>query len=99
MKYLLLWQILSLIIGIRSTLSGVKLLRSRDTDYLKSREEDARKYAKEQRITEEEALRRYVKDARKDPRTWRIWDGAQALGVGIVLLVAFGLLVLLDIGT
>jgi hypothetical protein len=99
MKYLLLWQIISLALGIWATREGLKSLRASDKDYLKRREEDAKKYAKLDHITQEEALRRYVGDTRKDPHTWRIYDGATMLGVGVVLLVAFVLLVLFDIGT
>ena len=45
-------------------------------------------------------MRKYVDYIKKDVRTWRMYLGGRMFAVGFVLLLfAFALLVLLDIGT
>jgi hypothetical protein len=99
MKNYLIWEIVTLAGGIWGTYLGVRTLRLSDKEFLAEWEQAARKNAKRDGITEEEAIRRYAGDKRKDPRTWRLMIGGRGLAAGLVLLFAFALIVLLDIGT
>ena len=99
MKNLLIWEIVTLVIGAWGTYAGIRTLRLSDKEFLAEWEQAAKKNAKREGTTEEEAIRRYAGDKRKDPRTWRLMIGGRGLATGLVLLFAFVLLVLLDIGT
>jgi hypothetical protein len=93
------WQVILLVLGLWGTYAGLRTLRLSDKEFLAEWEQAARKNAKREGITEEEAIRRYAGDKKRDPRTWRLMIGGRGLATGLVLLFAFTLLVLLDIGT
>jgi hypothetical protein len=99
MENLLIWQIVTGALGAWATYIGARLLRQSDKDYIADLERGARRRAKIDGISEDEAMRKFVDYIRKDPRGWRIMRGARGLALGLVLLFAFALLVLLDIGT
>jgi hypothetical protein len=99
MDNLILWEVVALVIGLWATYLGVKTLRQSDKDFLADWERSSKKNAKYDGITEEEAMRRYMGDKKRDPRAWRWMFGGRALAVGVVALTAFLLLVMLDIST
>jgi hypothetical protein len=95
----LLWEVVTLVIGVYCTYTGAKTLFQSDKQYIASLEQKARQNARFDGISEEEAMRKYVDYIKKDVRTWRMYLGGRMFAVGFVLLFAFALLVLLDIGT
>jgi hypothetical protein len=97
MESLLLWQILTFVVGSWATYSGYKTLRMSNEDYLQDLEQIARKNARNEGKPEQEEIRRFVDPERKD--SMQTYRGGGMLGIGIVLLFAFVLLILLDIGT
>jgi hypothetical protein len=99
MKTLLLWQIISLAVGLWASYTGIKTLRLNDKQFIERLRQAAKRNAKIDGITEKEALERYADNESKDPKTWRRFMGGRMLAVGLVSLCAFILLVLLDIGT
>jgi hypothetical protein len=79
--------------------TGIRTLRLSDKEFLAKWEEGAKRTARREGMREDDAIRKYVGDMRKDPKTWRLWIGGRGLAAGLVLLLAFALIVLLDIGT
>jgi hypothetical protein len=99
MENLILWEIVALVSGLWATYLGVKTLRQSDKEFLADWERSSKKNAKYDGISEEEAVRRYMGDKKRDPQAWRWMFGGRALAVGVVALTAFILLVLLDKST
>jgi hypothetical protein len=99
MENILLWQIVTLVVGIFATFMGIRTLRMSNREFLAEWEERVRKNRARDNVDSNEAVQREMRDIRKDPGTWRLYTGGSMLAAGTVSLFAFAFLVLLDIGT
>jgi hypothetical protein len=81
-----------LILGIISTYSGGQALLQSDEEFIRSPKKGARQNAKFDKISEQEAMRKYVDYKRENPGFWR---GMAVIPLVVGVLMLFGFVITL----
>jgi len=99
MENLWLWQFIAFAVAVFYTVGGIQTLKQRDDEFISSMERAAKRNADFDRITEKEAVRKYVDARRKEAGSWRLIFGMRQLALGVVAWVVFLALIILKYGT